>query len=198
MIALVVCWHRHNRTRTVAAEHVVRHPDRDFVAIDGVDSVAASEYAGFLLVFLTLNVGLASCRRDIRRDRFARFRSREFLRKCMLWRQCNIRRTKQRIWTCRKYGNQLIRTIDLKFNFSANTAADPIFLHRFDHLCPIQIVSRLEHLVSICRDAEKPLFEIFLGDGIAATPTFAALNLFVGEHRIVRLTPPLCAFLLIR
>ena len=54
----IVRRHRHNRTRTVAGEHVVSDEDRHLLAVDRVGGIGAQEYTGLILIFLTLQVRL--------------------------------------------------------------------------------------------------------------------------------------------
>src|SRR5699024_4501418 len=51
-------WHGHNRTGTVAHQHVVTDEDWDLLAVDRVGGISADEYTGLFLVFLTLQLSL--------------------------------------------------------------------------------------------------------------------------------------------
>ena len=179
-VTFIVRWHCHNCTCTVATQHIVRHPDWQLLAIDWVDDIAASKDAGFIFVFLAFNVRLLLRRLNICFNLGSRVSIDQLRNQRMLWCQSHVASTKQGIRACGKYGNDSVLPADRKINLRANRPANPIFLHGFDHVRPVQVVSCLQHLVSIGGDAEKPLFEVTLGDGVAATPTFAALNLLVG------------------
>ena len=48
-VALVVAGHGHDRAGAVAHQHVVGDPDRDRLAVDGIDRVGAGEHAGLVL-----------------------------------------------------------------------------------------------------------------------------------------------------
>ena len=97
----------------------------------------------------------------------------------MFWRQRHIRRAKQRVGARSENSYDVVAAFNRKLNLRTNRPADPIFLHGFDHFRPVQVISCLQNLIGIGRNAEKPLFEVTLGDGVTAAPTFAALNLLV-------------------
>ena len=64
-VAFIMRRHRHNRASAVTAEDVIRHPNWHFLAVDWIDSITTSKYAGFIFIFLAFNVGLLLCRLNI-------------------------------------------------------------------------------------------------------------------------------------
>ena len=71
-IALVMRRHGHDRAGAVAGENVVGNPDRNFLAVDGIDGVSAGEHAGFFFgQFGAFEIGFAARREpDNSRNRF--------------------------------------------------------------------------------------------------------------------------------
>ncbi len=76
-------------------------------------------------------------------------------------------------------------------------AADPVALHRFDGLGPVQIFEVIEQAVGVVGDFEEPLLERLLLDQITAAPTPAGFDLFVGQDGFVDRAPPLQALVLV-
>ena len=46
-VALIVCGHSHDSARAIRHQHVIGDPDRDALAVDGIDGIAAREDARF-------------------------------------------------------------------------------------------------------------------------------------------------------
>ena len=49
VVALIVCWYRHDRPRAVPGEHVVGDPNRNLLAVDRVDRKGAGRHPTLLL-----------------------------------------------------------------------------------------------------------------------------------------------------
>ena len=60
IIALIMRWHGHNRTRTVAHQHIIGNPNRQFLASDWMNRVCTGEYSCFFFRQIrTLKVAFA-------------------------------------------------------------------------------------------------------------------------------------------
>src|SRR5699024_6219032 len=68
----IVRWHSHNRTGTVAHQHIVTNEDWDLLASDRVGGISADEYTGLFLVFLTLQLSLGRDVLQVSRDSILR------------------------------------------------------------------------------------------------------------------------------
>ena len=83
-----------------------------------------------------------------------------------------------------------ISAIGEEVDLGAFRAANPILLEGQDRRRPsLQGLHRLEELVSVIRDPEKPLFELFGNHFGIAPPTAPIDHLLVGEHGSVDGTP---------
>ena len=81
--------------------------------------------------------------------------------------------------------------------FSTDRAADPVLLHCLNLVGPVERVDVFEEFIGVFGDFEEPLFHFLLFDFVAAAPTVAVFNLFVGEDGLVHGAPPLVGFFLV-
>src|SRR5689334_5384752 len=90
-----------------------------------------------------------------------------------------------------EHTNLLVAVLHWKLDKGAYTAPDPITLPLQSFLGPagFDLLHIREQLLRVVSDAQKPLFQISLLDGGAATPADAAGRLFVGEDRLLFRTP---------
>ena len=119
-IALVMRWHSHDCAGSIATQNIIRHPNRQFLAIDRIYDITASKYACFLFILLTFNIGFLLRSLDICFNLFARIRIDQLRNQRMLRRQSYIRRAKQRVRTSCENCNLGILTTNRKLNFRAN------------------------------------------------------------------------------
>lgn len=85
----------------------------------------------------------------------------------------------------------------LEFNFCAGAFADPVFLHSFDLVGPVEGVDVGQEFVGVGGDFEEPLFHFLFFDFRSAAPAVAVFDLFVGEDGLVNWAPPLVGFFLV-
>ena len=116
-IALVVRWHSHDCAGSIAAQNIIRHPNRQFLTIDWVYDITSRKYARFLFILLALNIRFLLRSLDIRFNLFARVRIDQLRNQRMFWRQSYIRRAKQRVRTSCENCNLGILTTNRKLNF---------------------------------------------------------------------------------
>ena len=70
-------------------------------------------------------------------------------------------------------------------------------MHGFDFVGPVERVDVFEEFIGVFGDFEEPLFHFFLFDFVAAAPTMAVFDLFVGKDGLVFGAPPLVGFFLV-
>ena len=73
---------------------------------------------------------------------------------------------------------------DVKGDFHAFAAPDPVALHGQDFVRPVRQAAEVQQFVGVVGDAEKPLLKIPPGDGGFAALADAVEHLFVGQHRL--------------
>ncbi len=125
-VASVVTRHSHNRSGPVADKHIIGDPDRNLFLDDRVNGVRAGENAGLFfgqlgplqirffgdLSFVSCNLSALLCRGDfIEKD--------------------HVSRAEQCIRPRGKDANRALAAGDLKIDFGAFAAANPIALHFF-------------------------------------------------------------------
>ena len=185
----------HDGAGTVIDENVVRHPDRNFFAIERIDGVAAGRDAvlfdfadvahlfGFALLgneLVDLGTQLGVGRGEVSDDRMF---GRELHRGC----------TEDGVDACGENGDSrscgpeaavLLCVIEFEIDQSAFAAADPVALHGANFFRPAgELVEIAQQFVGVLGDAEEPLFEItLLNQRVFVTPAAALHDLFVGEH----------------
>ena len=195
-VALVTARNRHYRTSTVIAHDVVGNPNRNLVAIDRVNHIAAREstmlftialrafnrtyfcgrfYEGVhcLFIFRTLNEllnqGAFRCKQEkaTTKERIgARGKNRNNVVFCRVFWSVSLLVTKNEIY------------------FSTLRATNPVCLHLLNAFRPaIELIKIIQKLLSVIGDFEIPLRKITLFNGTVATPTLTFGNLFVGQNR---------------
>ena len=185
-IALIVCRHRHNGAGAVSHEHVVGDPNRNPFVIDWIDGIRAGENAGFLFIcrqpfnfrrpHRLVAVGLHHLTTLVMHER---------LYQRMLRRQDHKRRAPERIRACGENLHVMLPLLGLKTYRGARAASDPVRLHGLYPLGPLHS-GEIEQFVSIGRNLEKPLIQVFLHHwGIAAfAMTIVAPDLLTGQGGI--------------
>ena len=186
VVALVVGGHRHDRARAVLHQHVVRDPDRDHLAVDGVHGVPAGEDA-VLLLRLALDGRARRRAPDVVGDLGLVLRpGRQRPDQRMLRRQDEECRAEKRVGPGREDGQLLPAPLDRERHPRALRAADPVPLHGQDAVRPrLEQVHLVEQLVGVVRDLEEPLRQVARLDLGAAALAAAVDHLLVGEHRLI-------------
>jgi hypothetical protein len=203
-VALVVRGNRHDRAVPVVGEDVVRRPDGQPLAVDGIDGIPLEEDTGLRAVgALTLDVGLTLNAGEIRPEALAHLCGGvrcEFGSQVGLRRQHEEGRAVQRVGTCGEDRHPALAPLDLEVDVGADRAADPVALHLDDLLRPeaLELIEVVEQPVGVIGDPEVPLRELLLDDLGAAPLAVAVDDLLVGQHGLVVRTPVDRALLAVR
>src|SRR6202008_3536614 len=102
----------------------------------------------------------------------------------MLGRQHYGRRTVNSVDACCEHTYLLVAVLDREIDVRAFTATDPIALSFQNIIGPTRFepFNVRDELFRVVRNTQKPLFQISLLNGSAATPTDPARRLFVRGH----------------
>ena len=103
--------------------------------------------------------------------------------------QYTIRCAKERIRPRRKDGKGLVAALDWEGYRRPLRAANPVALHLFQALRPIQRIQISQQPLGVGGNLEHPLAHGAALDRVAGLDIFAILDLFVGEHRAQRWAP---------
>ncbi len=190
VVSLVVSGHRHDRPRAVPHQHVVGDPDRDRLAVDGVDGEPPREDA-VLLLLLALDLGACGRATDVVEGlRFVLGAGDECRHVGMLRRQDEEGRSEERVGPGREDGQLLPAPLDAEHDARALRAADPVALHRQHALRPVlQQAHLVQQCVCIVGDPEEPLRQALRLDLGPAALTAAVDDLLVREHGLVDRAP---------
>ena len=190
VVALVVRGHRHDRAGAVLHQDVVGDPDRDRLAVDRVDGVAAGEDA-VLLLRLALDRRARGRVAHVVGDGGLVLRARRQLRDQRVLRcQREERRAEERVRPRREDGQLLAAPVDAERDARALRAADPVPLHRQHALGPgLERVHLVQQLVGVLRDLEEPLRQAPGLDLRPAALAVAVDHLLVREHGLVLRAP---------
>ena len=189
MVTLIVRRHRHDRTRAVAHQHKVRHPDRDVLAAQGIDGINAQRHTFFLdRLDLCLADTTACTFVDKSLDRgiaFSRLHGERVISG-----NRHEGRTKEGIRPGGKHPQGLAPRCQCEVHLDPVRAPDPVTLHGLDRIRPARHpVKLLKQFIGIGRDPYEPLRNLAFFDNGAGTPTLAVNHLFIGEHRLVYRIP---------
>ena len=185
VVAGVVAGNAHDGASAVGRENIVGNPDRGFLVVDWIDRISAGENAGLCFREVgALEVGFLGCGIAVGFDGGFlgvgddRFHERVFRREneegC----------AKEGIWA---RGEDADLAVDGRFrgeseiDFGTEGTADPVALHGFDALRPVEFVEVVEEAFGIRGDLEHPLAHGLADDFIAADFGFAVDDFFVRE-----------------
>ena len=177
------------RAGAVTHEHEIRHIDRQFPrrieGMRGRQTRVVSHLLG------SLDGGFCGSDTPAFRDEGNQLRIafRQFLRKRMIRRQRDEARTEQRIGPGGEHFDfGAVRQIEREAH--AFRTSDPVLLHELNFFRPpLQAVQRLEKIVAIRGDLEKPLRELAALNGRAGAPAAAVDHLFIGENGLIDRVP---------
>ena len=184
--------HGHDGARAVGDEDVVRDPNRDLAAVDGVDGGdAVQAHAGLLLVELrALKVGLAGGLALVGADLLDVADSvGVLLDEGVLRGDDHVGRAKERVRP-RGVDAQFLRDLlDGKVQLRALGPADPVALLGLDLVDEVHVVQALEQLLRVVGDAQHPLGLDAAHDLAAAALALAADDLLVGQAHLAARAP---------
>ncbi|MNO67679.1 hypothetical protein D3C76_584890 [compost metagenome] len=189
-VAGVMSRHRHNGSRSVTCEHIIRDPDRHLSAIHRVNRVCPSEDTGFLLGQIrTLKVTLAGSFITVfRHCRFLLF-CRNEIHQLMLRCQHTVACAEQGIRTGGEYLQAGVMACNGEGHFSSGRFADPVALHILDAFFPVQLFQILEQTFRVLRNFQNPLAHRSADHRMAPALAFAVDDLFVRQHCSQGFTP---------
>ncbi len=181
-IALVVSRNGHDRASSIRNKDIVRNPDRDFAPIHGVYGVGAGKDTGLVLGKIrALEVALSGGFFHVIVDFFPLFRCRDCVYKRMFRRKDHVGRTKKRVWPRRVYLERFCVPLDGKNHRSAFGFANPVALHQFNRLGPVQIVESVKKPVGVIGYFEHPLADAFARHFGVAAVAKPVLDFLVGK-----------------
>lgn len=185
----------HHRTVAVVGQDVVRRPDRQSLAIDGVDRETVEEDAGLRSIGgLTVDLARLLDRLQVLTETLLHLLGRprrQLGGKVGVGRDDHESRTVQRVRSGREDPDLLVTALDLEVDVGADRPADPVALHLDDLLRPeaLELIQIVEQAVGVLGDLEVPLRELLLDHLGAAALAMPVDDLLVGEHRLVVRAP---------
>ena len=181
--------HRHDRAGAVLHQHVVGDPDRDLLAVRGVQRVAPGEDAGLLA----------------RRALLGRPRGRDprvgthlvgepgafdqLVDERRLGRDDEERRPEDGVRSRREHGDVTVELVDAEEQLGALGTADVLSLDLLRPLGPVDRLQVVEQLVGVGGDLEEPLLHVPRLDDRPAAPAAAVDDVLVREHGLVVRAP---------
>ena len=195
-VALIVRRHTHYSAVAVAHQHIVAHPNWHAFAGQWVRYAQASGHA---LLFHGGHVSLGHAASLAFSDEGLQFRV-AFSRQCsqgVLGGDGAEGDAHDGVGACGEHIqfsvlNQFTRSI---FDFMreskthAGGFANPVFLHHFDALWPLQAIQILEQHIGVIGNRHVIHGDISLFNHSARAPAFAVNDLFIGQHGLVNRVP---------
>ena len=185
VVAAVVRRHGHDRSGTIAREHIFGDPDRDPFASERIDSVGTAEYSGdSLRLGDPLPFGLLLHIGEVFIDLSLLSRRSEYLHKVAFWSKHHEGDSEHGISTCSEYGHimLLVPVVALEYGFAAVGFADPVALHLLEGIGPVNPFKSFEEPSGISRNPELPLLHHLLLNRKTTAYGQAVLDFVVGEH----------------
>ena len=191
-VALVMSWYTHNRSSTIAHQHVVSNPNRYFLTIQRISDIAASEDARLILLGAhALDLGHTLCLFDILCHRSLLIGCRNLLDPRMFWSHYKESSTINRVGPRRKHRNGFLFAINLgaETNFRTLAAPNPVLLHRHGLFGPFDVIE-VQQFLGILGDFQQPLINLFTNDDRSTTFARAICqHLLVCQRRVTAGTP---------
>ena len=196
VVALVMRWHRHDRTRAVPGEHIVGDPHRNLLAVHRINGKRACGNAALLFGGgEAVDFGLALRCFDVGGNRSALLWRGdgvdELMLRCEHHEGCAVERVGTRGEDAQLLAAGVVcRGRNGEVDLGTFRAPNPIRLHCADRLWPGQPFKR-EELVGVIGNLEEPLRQVALGDLGRAAPTDAinSFDLFAREGHLARGAP---------
>ena len=182
VVAGVVGGHCHDGSRAVAGEHIVAHPDGDFVAREGVDGVRACEDACDAAVgnAFTLSALLGGFEISLHVGPLRL--GGELCHEFALGSQHHEGYAEDGVGAGGEYGKLEVAVLHAELHLGAFGAAYPVALRFLDGVGPVERVEALEQTAGVGRHPEAPLLHLLLHHGVAAAFAHAVDHLVVGQH----------------
>ena len=182
----------HDGAGTISHEYIIRDINRNFLAVNRIDSISSDEHTSLLVAGrCSFNIAHTACLLLISLD-FSFFRTacHEFIDVRMLRRHYHVCRTEECICSCCENFKNLIGILDLKVYVSAVALSDPVALHGLDLIRPsFKLVQIIKQPVSVISDLQIPLRQILLCDFSFASFTLTIYYLLVGKYSLAARAP---------
>ena len=165
IVAAVVRRNGHDRTGTVTGQHVIADIDRNLLAVERVDGIAACKLSAHAFgIGHTLPLRTFFCFGQVFiYDGFV-FGSRQFLHQFMLGSQHHERDAEDGIGTRRKNFQLSVQSFQAEKHLGSFAPADPVALYLFERFTPLQAVETVQHPLCISRHTQQPLLHQLLFD----------------------------------
>ena len=191
-----MCWHRHDRARAVAGEHVVGDPDWNLLAVHRINGERTGRDTALLFCGgEAINFSLALRRLDVGGHGSTLLWRGDGCYELMLWCEhhegCAVERVGARGEDAQLLAARVMRRrCNGEVDLGTFGASDPIRLHGANWFWPAQPLKR-EEFISVIGDLEEPLRQVALGNRSGAAPADAinTLNLFAREGHLARWAP---------
>ena len=195
-VALVLGRHGHDRPGPVPHEDVVGHVERDGLAGERVDDVAAGEGAtlaqrGGVALGHALDVGGGRRPGAQLVDGLPLVGGGQLVHERVLGGHDGIGHAEAGVGPGREDPDRHAgAALDGEVELGALGPADPVALHGLGPLGPLEVVEGLEELVGVLGDAEEPLLQVALLDDVArAVAGAVGQHLLVGQHGLAAGAP---------
>ncbi len=190
VVARVVRRHGHDGARAVTGQYVIRNPDGNRRPRKRMNRVGSREYAADA-VDIGLAFAFGSVLDFVQIGLYGRFLRRACQRgdPFVFGTEHHEADAKERVGP-RREDVELVRTVlERERERRAVALADPVALHLFERVAPLQIRQAVEQPVGIGGDAQLPLLHQFAFNRVPAALGKAVHDLVVGEHRAQLRTP---------
>ena len=181
-VALIAAWHGHDCAGSVAHQDVVGNPHRYLAASYGVGCKCSGEHASFLArVVLSVDVLQCSGCFAVSLHRVALIFGSQRVNQRMLWREHHEGCAEQ----CVGAGSEHFDWPSSRCKLHSRTGrpANPIALHQFQRVGPVQAVKVVVQAVGVFGDAHHPLTHVALEHGVVANVAAAFCRyFFVGKN----------------
>ena len=189
VVAAVVRGYCHDGACTVAGKHVVANPDGHCLAGEGVDGVAAREYARHAAVGDALAFGALLGAFQIGVHIGFLFGSGDFCHQFAFGSQHHEGDAEHGVGTGGEDGELQVTVLHLELHFGTFAAAYPVLLCLFQRFGPVYGLQSVQQALCVCRYAEAPLAHLLLHYGETAALADAVHHLVVGKHGAELRTP---------
>mmetsp|Transcript_14417 Transcript_14417/g.27839 ORF Transcript_14417/g.27839 Transcript_14417/m.27839 type:complete len:271 (-) Transcript_14417:559-1371(-) len=190
-VPLVVCRHCHDSPAPVRSQNIVCNPNRDLFPVHWIDRIRSSEDSRFRLLQLrSFQVALLLRFVHVLFHLVLVLLRADLLHQLILGRQHAVGcpeegvRPRSEHFHCR-----VIHVLYFELNLCAFRLSNPVSLHFFDGVAPIQVIQVLEKPLCVVRDSQHPLLHRYPDDRVAASLAQAVDHLLVREDSPKSRTP---------
>jgi hypothetical protein len=180
----------HDGPGAVGDEHVVGHPDRNFLPVHRVHGVAAGKHARLVALLLALSLALPERLSAILVYVFTVLVGRNLVEQLVLGRQHHVGGAEEGVGPRGVDLQRVVRAHKVEVDVRPLRPADPVALHLLRALRPVQVLQPLQQPIGVLGDLQHPLPHRHPLAGIAAPLALAVDDLLVRQHGAQLLAPP--------